>query len=348
MGFKLTRGQSAPDHNSVVVASNGTPSELVSGALDALGGIDGFVGPGDVVLVKPNASFAYGPERATNTSPEVASAVASLCFQAGASRVIFADNILMKPASVALAANGLREAVEGCGAEFIVLGERADFEPVEVEGSSVLRRVDVAKLCGESDVIINLPVMKHHSSTGSTISMKNLMGLVHDRSAFHRKGLHECIAELSLAVRPDLTIVDATRALMSNGPRGPGDVVEFGKVVAGADPVAVDVASLALGSSMGYGEFGLDGVRNRYVDIAASLGIGDGDPESVAAKTFELDVAGGGGDMVTPGEETEGMGRAKTPVWAPYASLSAASIALGLAALLYSRRKARVAQEERG
>lgn len=344
----LSRGQIAPSRDSIIVASDGAPEELVSSALEALGGLNRFIGAGDSVLIKPNASFAYGPVRATNTSPGIASAVASLCFEAGASEVVFADHVLMRPASTTLDLNGLNNAAEDCGAKFVSLEKSSDFELVEVEGSNVLKKVDVAKLYRESDVFINLPVLKHHSSTGSTIGMKNLMGLVYDRSAFHRRGLHECIAELYLAVKPDLTIVDATSALLSNGPRGPGDVVKLGKIVVGVDPVAVDLVSLSLGSSMGYHGFTLDGSNNRYIDVAAGLGIGDGDPESVAEKTFELNAADSpGGEIIKPGEDEIEPVERKIPVWAPYASLSAASVALGILATLYSRRRAKVARGEK-
>ncbi len=345
----LSSGRAVPSRDSVIVASDGAPEELVSSALEAIGGLDSFIGAGDSVLIKPNASFAYGPERATNTSPGIASAVASLCFEAGASEVVFADHLLMRPASTTLDINGLNKAAEDCGAKFVSLEKSSDFELVEVEGSNVLKKVEVAKLYRESDVFINLPVLKHHSSTGSTIGMKNLMGLIYDRSAFHRNGLHECIAELHLAVKPDLTIVDATSALLSNGPSGPGDVVKLGKIVVGVDPVAVDLVSLSLGSSMGYNEFTLDGSNNRYIEVAAGLGIGDGEPESVAEKTFELSAADSrGGETIKPGEDdTEPVAR-KIPTWAPYAALSAASAAIGIFATLYSRRRAEVARDKKG
>lgn len=347
-GFKPVDGLPTTSNNSIIVASNGLPEELVNGAFESLGGVDHFVSSGDKVLIKPNASFAYGSERATNTSPQIARAVGNLCFHAGASEVIFADNVLMKPGSVTVKTNGLKQAAEGCGGEFVVLEKKSDFELVRIEGSTVLEQVEVAKLYNDCDVFINLPVMKHHSGTYSTVAMKNLMGLVYDRSAFHRKGLNECIAELSLAIRPDVVIVDVTRALLSNGPKGPGDVKEIGKVVAGVDPVAVDVSCLALGLAMGYKDFSLDGVRNRYIDLAAGLGVGDGDPSSVAAKTFDLDVANSQSQsVIVPTDDDFERGKAKLPAWMPYASLSAVSIAIGFAAILYSRRRVRVARKER-
>ena len=335
------------DPKSVVITHNGTPLSLVKGAIDALGGMDKFVGQGDSVLIKPNASFNKNPEQATTTNPEVASAVINLCYQEGASEVFLADHVIQTPADRTIQTNGLKDAAEKSGAEFVLLKSLTDFENIKVERSKVLREVDVASLYFDCDVLINLPILKHHSATGSTIGMKNLMGLIWDRSTIHRGGLEECIADLSLVIKPDITIVDATRALMSNGPDGPGNVVEIGQVIAGTDPVAVDVTALSLGKSLGYEDFSLNGVRNRYVNIGAELGIGDGNPESVASKTIVLDVGEEQIDThIGPAEEEE-PSRIVIPDWLPFASISAASVAAGIAGMYYSKRRERIAREGR-
>ncbi len=331
------RAQSTPGPDSVMVARNGTPSELASGAVKALGGMDTFVGTGDVVLIKPNASFSVPSGTGANTNPEVASTIARMALEAGASKVLLTDHTINKPSSITVQINGLREAAEGCGGQFLVLQQESDFQTIDLEGARILKEVDVAKAYLESDVLINLPVLKHHDATGSSVGLKGLMGLVYDRTVFHREGLDAAIADLSLGIRPNLTIVDATKILVTNGPRGPGEVLEMGKVVAGTDPVAVDIASMALAYSLGYEDFGIDD-RNAYVRIAGELGVGDSDPSSVLAKTFEVDVKGEIGPC-PPSTKRGGI-----PAWTPYASLSVASVALGLAAMIYDRRKTRDAR----
>jgi uncharacterized protein (DUF362 family) len=335
------------ESGSIIVTKNGSASELVESAIDFLGGMNRFVSPGDSVLIKPNASFNNVPEKASTTNPDVASAVVDLCFNAGASEVFLADHLLQTPASRTLSRNGLKDAAENSGAKFIVLERASDFENVEVQGSRVLQEVDVSSLYFDCDTFINLPVMKHHSATGSTLGMKNLMGLIWNRSAFHRDGLEECIADLSLVIKPNVTIIDATRALMTNGPRGPGDVVEIGQVIAGTDPVAVDVAALTIGSSLGYRDFNLNGTRNRYINIGTELGIGDGNPASVASKTTVIDVSKTPTDTTTEPIDNGSPNQIVLPDWLPFASLSAATAAIGAAALYYSRRRERVAHERR-
>ena len=70
--------------------------------------------------------------------------------------------------------------------------------------------------------------------------MKNHMGAVRDRWFFHRNDLHQCIADISSYLRPDLTILDCTRILTTRGPKGPGKVTTLNRIVAGYDQVAID------------------------------------------------------------------------------------------------------------
>jgi uncharacterized protein (DUF362 family) len=334
------------DPESIVLAHSGDSYQLVTGAVEALGGMGRFVKPGDSVLIKPNASFNFEPERATTTNPEVASAVINLCYEAGASEVILADRVIHTPTSRTVVTNGLKAAAENAGAEFRVLDAFREFQEVPIEGSQVLDDVYVSNLCIDSDVLINLPIFKHHIATGSTIGMKSMMGLIWDRQEFHRRGLEECIADVGLVIQPDLTIVDVTRALMTGGPDGPGEVIEPGQVIAGTDPVAVDVAALSIGDSLGYRDFQLDGVRNRYINLGIELGLGDGDPDSVASKTVIVDTSGVQVETPTVIDNTGTQTSTGVPDWLPFASISAVTALAGVAAMFYSKRRERVGQGE--
>lgn len=331
---EVALGQDVPGRDAIVVATEGSPGELVAGAVHALGGMGEFVKPGDNVLVKPNASFHLSADSGANTHPDVAAAVVSLCLQSGAKRVVLADHTI--DSAFTVRANGIQAAAEGCGGEFVALRPGSGFEEVEIEKGYRLRSVKVTKLCSESNVLINLPVLKHHTATGACVGLKNLMGLVEDRNTFHNEGLYECIADLSLAIRPDLTIVDATRVITENGPRGPSPdgPLQVGRVVAGVDPVAVDVASLNLLSSLGYSDFGLD-TKNRYVEYAEDHGVGDGNPGSVLSNTFTWDAPAGDWSCLDRPPPIS------LPNWAPYGALSAASVGLGVLAMIYDRRRIR-------
>jgi len=58
--------------------------------------------------------------------------------------------------------------------------------------------------------------------------------------------LAQCIADLNLLRKPDLCIVDAIECALNNGPAGPGETTRPGKILAGKDPLALDVYAASL------------------------------------------------------------------------------------------------------
>jgi uncharacterized protein (DUF362 family) len=134
-----------------------------------------------------------------------------------------------------------------------------------------------------ADCFICMPVVKDHEAAVITISMKKLMGNIWNRKDYHRYGLHDCIAELNCAVKPTLIVADATRALQTRGPKGPGEVTQPNKVVVGIDPVAVDsyccqflttkgitpdqVPHLMLANRLGRGEIDLNKLKLKEIGV---------------------------------------------------------------------------------
>jgi uncharacterized protein (DUF362 family) len=84
--------------------------------------------------------------------------------------------------------------------------------------------------------------------------------------------MHTAIAEQLYYIKPHLCIVDATRALLDNGPAGPGKVIELKTFVAGTDPVAVDSYAVSLASW--YGKT-FDGKQVKHLKLAGELGFGN-------------------------------------------------------------------------
>jgi len=207
----------------VVVAEKDKPAELVRKAIKALGGMSRFVKKGNRVLIKPNIAFARPPEGAANTNPEVVAELVQLCFEAGAKEVIVLDYTL-DPARITYEMSGIAKAAEAKGARVVYVSPR-DFVPIEVPKGKILSAYDVRvlKQVLDADVFINVPIAKTHGSARLTLGMKNLMGIIQDRGAWHRSGdLHQCIADFVTAVKPHLTVIDAIRILASGGPKGPG------------------------------------------------------------------------------------------------------------------------------
>jgi len=220
---------------------SGEPAAATRKALEALGGISRFVKKGQQVVLKPNMSFSRTPEFAATTHPLVVATVAQACMEAGASQVLVLDHTLHR-AELCLERTGIRDACKSItGVHVLALQERKFFNEVKIPKGKVLESVEAVKEILDGHILINIPVAKSHSATGVSLGMKGLMGLIWNRESFHSQyNINQAIADLGTAIKPLLTVLDATRALVSGGPGGPGEVKKPNLVIAGTDPVAVD------------------------------------------------------------------------------------------------------------
>jgi uncharacterized protein (DUF362 family) len=243
--------------------------------LAPLGGIKQFVKKGSRVLLKPNFSFSMLPEAATSTSPELVRALALACREAGAASVVVLDNTI-KNSKVCLERTGIEAAVKDLDGVRIAVPQRSgDFREVDVPKGKALKKVNLANDLFSSDVYINLPTAKSHGSTVVSFGMKNQMGLIQDRGSFHsRYDIHQAIADLATVARPHLTVLDATRCLVTGGPGGPGKVLEKGLLAASLDPVALDTYALTLAEWGGRPRTAAD-VKHLGDASAHGLGISD-------------------------------------------------------------------------
>lgn len=245
---KLASGNVA----SRLVVAKGETAAAVRLALEALGGIETFVKPGDRVILKPNASFPNPPSWGCNTSPDVVATVARLCLEAGARWVLVVDNTLGNP-DLCFSRSGIKEALSSFPQVRLVAPKQEEmYKEVHIPRGVALRRTKVFREVLVAERLISLPTAKSHSATGVSLGLKGLMGLVWDRNTFHRDmDLDQAIADLATVIRPSLTILDATRGLLTAGPGGPGRVEQWHTVVAGLDPLAVDAYGVTLGAWYG-------------------------------------------------------------------------------------------------
>lgn len=266
----------------VVAVAKGKPGEAVRKAVTAVGGIKKFVNQGDRVVLKPNMGFPNPPEWSTTTHPEVVKTVAELCIQAGAQRVIIVDHPL-RDAQLCKESSGIGAAVTGMkGVVVAMLDDVKFYKEMPVPDATELKSTAVMKEVLRTNCLINIPTAKSHSATGVSLGIKNLMGLVWDRTVFHQMmELNRAIAEQLIVIKPKLTIVDCMYALITNGPGGPGKTVDLNTVVASADPVAAD--SCATGLARWYNrEF--KGSQVKYIKIAHELGFGEIDVAKMDVK----------------------------------------------------------------
>jgi len=265
-----------------IAVVQGDPSAAAAAAIKLLGGMGRFVSAGATVLMKPNISFPNPEKWGSTTNPFVVRAVADLALQAGAARVIVADHT-MRDSAQCFGVTGIAKAFEGDEkVRLIPLDNESLFREVSIAKGKALRTVKVAGLLERCSCVINLPCAKSHAATDVSFGLKNLMGLVWDRQHFHEGiDLHTGIAELATLIRPTLTILDATRSLLTGGPTGPGKVLELHMIVAGTDPLGVDSYAMTLAA---WNNRSLDAGSVPHLAKAAELGVGEIDIRKLQVK----------------------------------------------------------------
>ncbi|MGZ3558294.1 MAG: DUF362 domain-containing protein [Thermodesulfobacteriota bacterium] len=251
---------------------SGEPAAATKKALEAIGGISRFIRKGQRVVLKPNMSFARTPDFSATTHPLVVAAVAQACVEAGAQQVLVLDHTLQR-AELCLERTGIPGACKNIpGVHVLALQEKKFFREIKIPQGKVLERADVIKEILEGYAVINIPVAKSHSATGVSLGLKGLMGMIWDRESFHSQyNINQAIADLATVIKPQLTILDATRALASGGPGGPGEVKKPNLIVAGVDPVAVD--SYGVSVVPWYGQ-NFKGRQVEHLFIAHQRGLG--------------------------------------------------------------------------
>jgi uncharacterized protein (DUF362 family) len=229
----------------MVAVMGGEPVDMFKRAIAELGGMGKFVKKGYKVAVKPNIGWDRAPERAANTNPELVAEVVRQCFAAGAKEVTVFDHSCDEWRKC-YKNSGIEASAKAVGANVIPANEESDYRTISLPNGKKLKEAKVHKAILDSDVWINLPILKHHGGANLSISMKNLMGIVWDRRIFHSSDLHQCIADIcTLQKKPVLNIVDAYRIMKTNGPQGRSltDVVESKSLFISQDIVAVDTAA---------------------------------------------------------------------------------------------------------
>ncbi|MDR1049452.1 MAG: DUF362 domain-containing protein [Synergistaceae bacterium] len=242
-GASRALAENMPD----LVALRGPSSEaMFERGIAALGGMGRFVKKGQTVVIKPNISWDVGEGGAANTPPALVARVVRHCLDAGAKRVYVMDHSIEYWES-SMSASGIGAAVKASGGVYAPSENEKYYQKIDVKGST-LQSTEIHETLLESDVLISVPVLKHHGGAGVSIAMKNLMGCIWNRRDYHARGLQSCIADFLRARKPDLSIVDAYRVITRHGPRGgsPDDVIEMKAQILSPDIVAADAAAARL------------------------------------------------------------------------------------------------------
>jgi uncharacterized protein (DUF362 family) len=260
----------------VFVGGNADPAAALKAAVAAAGGL-GFISRGSSVVLKPNAAWSRNPEQAANTDPRVVSAMIQMCREAGAGKITVFEHTIDRPAAQVLAISGIGAATRDAGAELVFASSDRDFVPIDVANGKLMNRDTLARTVLEADVFINMPKAKHHSQTRLTLGLKNLMGVNFNRQAWHTgPDLHQYIADYASAVAVDLTVIDASRIMLTNGPKGPGQTRNPNEIIVSFDSVAADAYACSL--------FNLRPEDVPHIVRAGEHGIGESDLEKISVE----------------------------------------------------------------
>jgi uncharacterized protein (DUF362 family) len=246
-----------------------------------VGGIERFVKSGDDVIVKPNICVSHrAPEFAATTNPTVVGTLVALCVGAGARRVRVMDTPFSGTPEAAYAESGIEAVVRAAGGEMEVMG-RVKFASQAIPDGVDISEWDVYQDVVDADVLIDVPVAKHHSLARLSLAGKNLLGVITRPNQIHLN-LGQRVADLVSLLRPTLTVIDAVRILTAHGPTGGSlnDVQQMNTVIASHDIVAADAWAATL--------FDLTGEDISYVKAAAAMGLGTLDLAGLKVEEFSI------------------------------------------------------------
>jgi len=255
-----------------------SPAAIVKKALETLGGIGKFVSRGDVVMIKPNIGWDRTPELAACTNPEVVKTLVELALGAGAKKVVVMDNTTNQ-AQRCYVRSGIQAAAKAAGADVPFVNPRR-VKKMAIKGEW-LKDWDIIQDFVEADKLINVPIAKHHSLAKLTMAHKNWMGMMGgDRGKIHQQ-IDHALVDLSLVIKPCLTVLDAVRILTAHGPKGgnAADVKKLDTVIAGVNQVSID----AYGATL----FGRTGADLGYVVNGAQRGLGVMDLGKLSIRKLE-------------------------------------------------------------
>ena len=281
--FKIAPLLAAQQSSMLGVAKGKDYKLLVIKAIEIVGGIGSFVKTGDTVVLKPNMGWDRMPDQGANTHPLVVRTLAELALDAGAAKVQVFDHTCNEKRRC-YTNSGIINELEKIG-DRRIRWEHIDsrkFVPVDIARGKSLKRWEIYKDALAADCYINVPVAKHHGLSRLSLGLKNSMGVIGGNRGRLHHNLGQELADLATVVQPKLTVIDATRILLRNGPQGgrTKDVKVMDTVIMSSDPVAADayattlfemqpeeIASTVAAYEMGLGEIDIDKMEIQTVQV---------------------------------------------------------------------------------
>ena len=279
---KLWAASPAGVKYDMVAVMGGNPDSMFDLGIQELGGMGAFIQKGQKVLLKPNIGWDVIPELAANTNPLLVKRIIEHCFKAGAKEVYVFDHTCDNWVNT-YKNSGIEKAAKSAGAKVVPANSETYYQSIEIPTGVKLKNAKVHELLLETDVFINVPILKDHNSTRMTGCLKNTMGIVWDRGFWHSNNLHQCIADYALfEKKPALNIIDCYNVMVKHGPQGVSkeDLVLMKSLIITTDWIAGDTAAAKM--------LGVDPQRIDYIPIAHKMGLGNMNLDSLNIKRIKM------------------------------------------------------------
>jgi uncharacterized protein (DUF362 family) len=264
----------------VSIAKEESIEMMVQEVLEPLGGVKSLIKPKSTVVLKPNAGHVAPPESSVNTNPALVAAVIKEVRKADPKEIILAEaSAIGCDTMESLRVSGILKAAEDAGVDRVI-DIKSDKDLINIpirDARSDLNKVRLPRFLLEAEHIINMPIFKSHCSMVFTCALKNLKGVVQDKVHYemHQTDLAKAMMDLWSVIKADLNVADLIRPAEGFGPHSTIPV-DFGCIVAGKDPLAVDATACRM--------VGLEIEKVAYFEPARERGLGKYEEELIEVR----------------------------------------------------------------
>ncbi|MCL4385783.1 MAG: DUF362 domain-containing protein [Cyanobacteria bacterium] len=170
------------------------------------------------VLIKINLNSSNNYP--ASTSPEMLEAVIKLLVEQGVKKICVGDcsGLMHLPTRKVIKKKDLFFLNKKYGVKIIVF-DYGGWVNIPIKGEH-FKNIILSNNVYKYDRIVNLANLKSHIRSKFSFSTKLLVGFMHPYQRFelHNDHIEERIAEISLAVKPDISIIDARKIFIDGGP----------------------------------------------------------------------------------------------------------------------------------
>jgi uncharacterized protein (DUF362 family) len=251
----------------VVIVRGEKPEKMVP---KGLGQLDIKI-PQEKIVIKPNL-IANQPYPTTTSSKTVEAIIKNL--KKFKKEIIIAEGAGWTDTYAAYRDQGYQQIAEKYGVKLVDLN--IDRVQIVENPKAIILKVHELPLTLKDAFIVSAAVLKVHSQTGVTLSLKNMLGATigGHKGRYHRRGIHESIVDINMYKAPNLAIIDGREANIK-GELG-GEIQTFNLMIFSQDPVAAD----AVGAKI----LGVNPLSIKHLQLAQEKGLGTADLEKIEIK----------------------------------------------------------------